>query len=167
MKKLATAFAFLGLMAVTSQAEAHGRHFTQHRHYHHTSRARHHYAYRVTLPGPCYVAARMGGPCGCTAESKIFGTTEHVLNGMNLWLAREWHRFPRSLSPQPGDAAIWGNYHVEAIIANNGDGTVTTDGPYGQRRVRISSVSIVNPRGGLRYATFERRKVVHRRYVSL
>lgn len=165
MKKLATAFAIVGLMAIASQAGAHGRHHVHH--YRHVSHVwHHHYAFRVGLPGPCYVAARMGGPCGCTAESKIFGTTEHVLNGVNLWLAREWHRFPLG-APEAGNAAIWGNYHVEAIVANNGDGTITTDGPYGQRRVRISSVSIVNPRGGLHYAINTRYRAFHtRRFAS-
>jgi hypothetical protein len=100
-----------------------------------------------SLPGPCYLARRQGGPCGCVAEGIIFGRYDHVLNGMNLWLANAWLGFPRA-TPGPGTAAVWPGRHVEAVVANNGDGTVTTSGPYGQRRVRISSVVFVDPHGG-------------------
>jgi hypothetical protein len=99
-----------------------------------------------SIPGPCYVAARMGGPCGCTAESIIFGTTAHVLNGLNLWLARTWHVF-ETASPAPGMAAIWGNRHVEAIVSNVHGGYFTTSGPYGRREVRVGSVRVINPHG--------------------
>jgi hypothetical protein len=84
----------------------------------------------------------MGGPCGCVASEKLFG---HSVR--ELWLARNWLQFPRA-SPGPGTAAVWpGRRHVEAVVASNGDGTVTTDGPYGTRRVSLRSVVIVDPHG--------------------
>src|SRR5208282_4580927 len=67
-----------------------------------------------SLPGPCYLARRQGGPCGCVAMGHIFGRYDHVLNGMNLWLARTWLGFPRT-SPRAGTAAVWGTRHVEAV----------------------------------------------------
>ncbi len=118
-----------------------------------------------SLPGPCYEAARKGGPCGCTAESIIFGTTAHVLNGLNLWLARTWHVF-ETASPSPGMAAIWGNHHVEAIVSNVHNGHFTTSGPYGYREVRVGSVRVVNPHGGhvASYARHRHRYAYRRRH---
>lgn len=121
------------------------------------------------LPGPCYLARRQGGSCGCVAMGHIFGRYDHVLNGMNLWLARTWLGFPRS-SPKPGTAAVWGTHHVEAVVADNGDGTITTSGPYGNRRVKIASVAIVDPRGGYvghreGHSRYAYRHWQHRRYA--
>jgi hypothetical protein len=129
------------------------------------------YRYRGggALPGPCYLARRQGGSCGCVAMGHIFGRYDHVLNGMNLWLARTWLGFPRS-SPKPGTAAVWGTHHVEAVVADNGDGTITTSGPYGNRRVKIASVAIVDPRGGYvghreGHSRYAYRHWQHRRYA--
>jgi hypothetical protein len=135
------------------------RHFTRHRHIAH-QRARHrHYGYSGGLSGACQSARRQGGPCGCVAQEKIFGLSARLLNGINLWLARSWLGFPRT-SPAAGMAAVWPGRHVEAVASVNGDGTVTTDGPYGLRRVRIGSVVFVNPHGS--YAGY---REGHRRYV--
>ncbi len=174
MRAIATIIATIGLVALVS-APAHaygpwigpeqaierswggyhgwqGKGYPHHARRHHVPRQARHgrsYSHRSYsgLPGPCYVARRQGGPCGCVAMGHIFGRYDHVLNGMNLWLARTWLGFPRT-SPAPGMAAVWGAHHVEAIVATNGDGTITTSGPYGNRRVRIGSVTIVNPHGG-------------------
>ncbi len=141
----------------TGYEPRHRRHVRAHyrRSYAHYGRS-----YSRALPSPCYLAARQGGPCGCVAMGHIFGRYDHVLNGMNLWLARTWLGFPRT-SPRPGTAAVWGTHHVEAIISNNGDGTITTSGPYGNRRVRIASVAIVDPHGG--YASHHEGR--HRHYA--
>ena len=146
-----------------------GRHYTRHHAYAHQrsrqSRYRHrqYQTARHGLPGPCYLAARQGGPCGCVAQGHIFGRFDRLLNGMNLWLARTWLGFPRT-SPAPGMAAVWGIHHVEAIVATNGDGTITTSGPYGQRRVRTVSVTIVDPHGGYVGGREGRRHYVYRRH---
>ena len=168
--RIATVLAAIGLMALTTQAHAYPgwsgpewqpsglsqshryaysrRAATHHRHYARAHYGRSYGHHGGSLPGPCYLARRQGGPCGCVAEGKIFGRFDHVLNGINHWLANAWLGYPRT-SPRPGTAAVWrGHSHVEAVISNNGDGTVTTDGPYGQRRVRIASVVIVDPHGG-------------------
>ena len=107
----------------------------------------------TVLSPSCRIARSQGGPCGCVAEEKIFGTSAHVLNGLNLWMARTWLAFPRA-TPAPGMAAVWGTHHVEAVVAVNGN-TVTTDGPYGRRNVSLAAVRIVDPHGGSRYVSRE------------
>lgn len=74
------------------------------------------------LSGPCQIAARMGGPCGCIAESLLLGRTEHVLNGVNMWLASAWLAFAH-VPAGPGTAAVMRG-HVVAVVADNGNGTV-------------------------------------------
>lgn len=141
MHKLALIALMLAVGSSAAQARHrhHGRHHTRHHHY------AHHWAYHG-LSGACRQAAAMGGPCGCVAEELIFGRSDHVLGGRNLWLAQAWLGFPRS-APGPGKAAVWPHRHVEAVVRTNGDGTITTNGPYGMRRVRLASVVIVNPHG--------------------
>ena len=140
-----------GLAQMLSSEASLGYEPYRHRHHGYAhQRARHgHYGRSYnhgTLPGPCYLAARQGGPCGCLAMGKILGRYDHVLHGMNLWMANSWLGFPRT-SPRPGTAAVWPGRHVEAVVAVNGDGTITTSGPYGNRRVRLGSVVIVDPHG--------------------
>jgi hypothetical protein len=72
--------------------------------------------------GICAVAKQEGGPCGCIASIKIFG---HSIQ--DLWEARMWYKFPRTL-PHPGAVAVWrSGHHVEAVIDVHG-GRVITDG---------------------------------------
>ena len=74
------------------------------------------------LPGPCRQAARMGGPCGCWAEYTLFGRLEHVVHGVNMWLAADWLRFRRVSSVGEANAAVYLSrrghaYHVAPIVA--------------------------------------------------
>jgi len=129
---------------------------------------RHHYygGEGSSLSQACRSAAAQGGPCGCMAEERIFGTSAHVLNGLNLWMARTWLAFPRA-TPTPGMAAVWGTHHVEAVVAASGN-TVTTEGPYGRRTVSLAAVKIVDPHGGTRYASRDAGAAPHhyRHYAS-
>ena len=160
MKALVSIVAFAIVLAA-GPAEA--------RHHHH-----HYASSRITahrgwgLPGPCYLAARQGGPCGCVAEGKIFGRHDHVLNGWNPWRAIEWILFPTATAA-PGMAAVWRNgHHVEAVVSGVHGGNVTTEGPYGLRQVRLSAVVIVNPHGErsghlpTRYAAHHYQHYAHR-----
>ena len=182
MTKLAAILAILGLTAFTLPAQAYwtsdlaigqAAHASkQHWGTHTANYARTHrmrYAgYGNGLSQACRQAASMGGPCGCVAAEKLLGTSAHVVNGVNVWLANGWLAFPRT-SPAPGTAAVWPGRHVEAVVAVNGDGTVTTDGPYGTRRVRIGSVVFVDPHGAARtrYAAVSyRHRYRHRHYAG-
>ncbi len=185
MRRTATILAIIGLAAISTPSRANAywtseasswpnwRPYSAHspwdREYpiraaktHHGSRQWRHEARRGggALPGPCYLARRQGGPCGCVAEGIIFRRYDHVLNGVNLWLADAWLGFPQA-APAAGTAAVWPGRHVEAVVANNGDGTVTTLGPRGHRRVRISSVVIVDPHG-----RYDGHREGHRHYAS-
>ena len=126
--------AALAAMLVLASTAAQARHH-HYRHHHHYA---HHWAYHG-LSGACRRAAAMGGPCGCMAAEILFGRPDR-----NLWTVSAWMRFPRS-APGPGKAAVWPHRHVEAIVANNGNGTLTTNGPYGIRTVRLASVVVVDP----------------------
>ena len=95
------------------------------------------------LSPACRQAAAMGGPCGCVAAEHIFGTGSK----RDLWAVSNWYKFPRS-APGPGTVALWGHRHVEAVVSANGDGTVTTTGPYGVRRVKAAGLNFVRPSGG-------------------
>ena len=104
------------------------------------------------LDASCRSAARQGGPCGCWAQEHFFGSSVRLFNGMNLWLAREWLRFPHT-SPAAGTAAVWPNgHHVAPVVAVNGDGTVTVADSWGTHAVRMARLTFVRPNGG-RYAT--------------
>lgn len=104
----------------------------------------------------------MGGPCGCFAEWLMFNKTPHVLHGWNLWLAQTWAEvFPRT-EPQPGAAAVWPHRHVAVIVKVHNDKTgkavaITTRESWGERRVSLAGLVIVQPPGlyrrapGIRY----------------
>ena len=109
-------------------------------------------AYRSRRPSvaghegdPAYrLAASQGGVCGLTVERLIFGRSDHILNGWNPWLANEWLRFQRA-APIAGMVAVWPGRHVEIIMANNGDGTVATQGSVGFTRVSLRKLIVVDP----------------------
>ena len=163
MKKL-LAFIVLVIAFVfaTSSADARSRlshryshHLTwRHFHHHHYTHLRHHrrhYARRGSMPGPCYTAAAMGGPCGCWAEFVLLGRLDHVWHGINWWLANDWLRLPRT-APAAGTAAVWPGRHVAPVIAVHNDKTgraiaITTRESWGMRRVSLSGLVIVQPPG--------------------
>jgi hypothetical protein len=97
------------------------------------------------LTEPCRQAARMGGPCGCWAEEHFFGRSDHVLNGMNLWLADEWRRVFPHVRPAAGTAAIWPGRHVAPVVAYNGGSTVTVADSWGTHDVSIRGLVFVDP----------------------
>lgn len=102
----------------------------------------------ANLDGSCRTAARMGGPCGCWAAEHFFGSPVR-----ELWLARNWLRFPHT-SPAAGTAAVWPNgHHVAPVVAVNGDGTVTVADSWGTHPVRMARLTFVQPSGGHHYAS--------------
>ena len=130
MKMTATILAIIGLTILPSiaahagYADGYGAAQTAHHGnaYHGAAVARYG-ASTGNLPGgPCQQAARMGGPCGCFAEGLLLGRYDHVLNGINMWLAPAWLAFQR-VPAGPGTAGVMPG-HVVAILADNGDGTV-------------------------------------------
>ena len=152
MKVTATIFAIIGLTILHSiaahagYADGYGAAHTAHNGnaYHGAAVARYG-ASTGNLPSHCYAAARQGGPCGCFAEWLLTGHTEHVLNGVNMWLASAWLAFQR-VPAGPGTAAVMRG-HVVAILADNGDGTVRAHDSWGihnmsKRRV----IAFVDPR---------------------
>lgn len=159
MKVLGLITLVVGFLIASTSAEA--RRAVRHRHvvYHHVH---HHFArhYRplnrryarapAGMPGPCYTAARMGGPCGCFAEWLTFHVTNHVWRGKNLWLADEWRRvFPRA-EPAPGLAAVWPGRHVAVIAAVHTDRSgkpvsITTRESWGLIRRSLAGLVIVDP----------------------
>ena len=99
--------------------------------------------------------------CGCGVALRVFG--HHV---RDLWLARNWFRFPRS-APAAGNVAIFrGGGHVAYIEQVHGDGTATLYDPNSgghQTRVHRRSLAgavIVNPNGG-----YAEHHVIRHRYV--
>lgn len=90
--------------------------------------------------------------CGCGAALEVFG--RHV---RDLWLASNWLRFPRT-EPAPGMVAVR-RHHVFVIREVRGPGLVLAyDANSGGRKTRVhlrslSGFTVVNPRGGSRYAT--------------
>jgi hypothetical protein len=128
----------------------------------HWSRHVRHYRSRRSagLPGPCQVAASMGGPCGCWAEYVLLGRLDHVWRGINMWLANDWLRFPRA-EPSPGTAVVWPGRHVAPVVAVHNDRTgravaVTTRESWGTRRVSLSGLVTVQPLGLYRRAPLVR-----------
>lgn len=89
--------------------------------------------------------------CGCGAALDVFG--RHV---RDLWLARNWFRFPRA-EPAPGMVAVR-RHHVFVIREVRGPGVVLAyDANSGGRKTRLhlrslSGYVVVDPRGGSRYA---------------
>jgi hypothetical protein len=134
------------------------RHRSHIRRHHWARRWRHHVAVRyaasssthLRMPSDCWTAARMGGPCGCFAESLTFKITAHVLHGWNLWLAQTWADvFPKG-PPVPGAAAVWPHRHVAIIKRVHNDRTgkpvaITTQESWGERRVSLAGLVIVHP----------------------
>ena len=84
--------------------------------------------------------------CGCGAAVKVFGKPIR-----DLWLARNWFRFPR-VAVAPGMVAVR-RHHVFVIEQVLGDGHVLAyDANSGGHRTRVHVVSlngytVVNPRG--------------------
>jgi hypothetical protein len=116
------------------------------------------------LSALCRQAASLGGPCGCVASEQLFGHSDRGLWAVSSWLAK----FPRT-SPAPGTAAVWPGRHVEAVVGVNGDGTVTTNGPYGVRRVSQRGLVFVDPggHGGSPQPTFARQEAPQRHYAAV
>lgn len=107
------------------------------------------------LSGPCRQAAHEGGPCGCHTEEFFFGRSDHVLNGLNMWLADTYGEVFRHVAPGPDTVAWWKHRHVapvistvhEARIGNRVVLAVTVDDYFGQHDVSIASVTaFVDPR---------------------
>jgi hypothetical protein len=100
-------------------------------------------SYSGNLDASCRSAARMGGPCGCWAAEHFFGSPVR-----NLWLARNWLRFPHTMAAA-GTAAVWPNHHhVAPVVAVNGNGTVTVADSWGTHAVRMAGLTFVSPHGG-------------------
>jgi hypothetical protein len=95
------------------------------------------------LSTACQIARALGGPCGCFASEYFFGRSVRT-----LWLANAWLAFPH-VAPAAGTAAVWPNRHVAAVIAVNGDGTVTVRDSWAVHRVRVAGLVFVDPRVGL------------------
>ncbi len=125
-------------------------HYLTKRHFRHYHRYAHRRRYiqaagRSPLPGPCQVAAGMGGPCGCWTEWHTRGFLDHVRDGINWWLAGDWLRFQQAI-PVPGTAAVWKNRsHVAPVMYANADGSVTVRDYWGVHRVQRKLVVIVDP----------------------
>lgn len=88
----------------------------------------------------------MGGPCGCWAAYTLLGKLDHVWRGINLWLADDWLKFPRT-APAPGTAAVWPHRHVAPVVAVNHDGTVTVKDSWAVHKVRMAGLIFVSPPG--------------------
>lgn len=105
-----------------------------------------------TLSRPCQDAASKGGPCGCRTACKLLGICgfAHVVRGKNLWWAPDWFEYPRAI-PVNGTAAVYKNrHHVAPVKEANKDGTVTLDDYWGQHRVSLADVVIVDPHPPIR-----------------
>jgi hypothetical protein len=127
----------------------------RHWRYAHRTHLRRHYSAHVTgLPGPCRVAASMGGPCGCWADHVlgVSGGLAHVWRGINLWLADDWRRFPH-VSPEQANAAVWPGRHVAPIVPGTyHDGTVVVRDSWMTHRIRVAGLVLVRAptRGDIR-----------------
>ncbi len=120
------------------------RHFRHHRHTHrrHIQIARH-----SSLPGPCRVAASMGGPCGCWAAHILLGRLDHVWRGYNLWLANDWLRFPH-VAPEVATAVVWPGRHVAPVVPGTyRKGTIMVRDSWATHPVRTAGLVFVDPLG--------------------
>ena len=172
-------FCFFYLFALPAEASHRHRHGCQYAHQHsygrylalrhyrhmhrrfahrlkHFDRPKNHVASRTreTLPGPCHTAAAMGGPCGCWAAWTLLGRLDQVWHGINLWAANDWLRFPH-VAAAPGTAVVWPNRHVAPVLRVHNDRTgrpieVTTRESWGQRRVRLTGLVVVDPHPPIR-----------------
>jgi hypothetical protein len=131
----AGSLALVGLSTNTADAAYHRRHVTSHHfgrylaqrhlHYYH----RHNRGYAVARryqprraetgakPSCFWTARSMGGPCGCWAEWVLLGLTQHVWNGVNMWLAQDWADHFRHVEPAPHTAAVFPHRHVAPVKA--------------------------------------------------
>jgi Ni/Co efflux regulator RcnB len=170
MKRIViAALAASSLLALSANAEArthlhyrHGHHLTHHhfgrylaarhfRHHHRHHYVQHYRRHRDAVhvgggdkPSCFWEARRQGGPCGCWAAWNLLGRVEHVWHGVNLWLANDWLKFPRS-EPAPGTAAVWPHRHVAPVVAVNHDGTVTVKDSWKTHKVRTAGLIFVQP----------------------
>jgi hypothetical protein len=84
--------------------------------------------------------------CGCGASVKVFGKPVR-----DLYLARNWYRFPRS-QPAPGTVAVR-RHHVFVLLSHvSGSTWLVFDANSGGRKTRVHHRSIagwviVNPHG--------------------
>ena len=84
--------------------------------------------------------------CGCGASVKVFGKPVR-----DLYLARNWYRFPRS-QPAPGTVAVR-RHHVFVLLSPvSGSTWLVWDANSGGRKTRvhhrsIAGWAIVNPHG--------------------
>jgi hypothetical protein len=171
MKYLATLVLCAGLISTASESDASYKHRYRHVSSHHFGRylaSRHlHYIYRRrhfarrhhhrdaihvgrrSLPGPCYTAAAMGGPCGCWAAYILLGRLDHVWHGINLWLANDWLRFPHVAASEarPGMAVVWPGRHVAPIGSNPRNGMIVVRDSWATHNVRLAGLVVVDPRG--------------------
>lgn len=136
----------LSLGFLSSPASAYRYHHHHHHHYHRTVFHRHYTHHYVgnrgySLSSSCRVAARMGGPCGCYASTLVFGH-----NVRELWLARNWYKFPHT-RPHPGAVAVR-SHHVVVIAAINGDGTFTGRDSWGLTHRSLRGWTFVDPQIG-------------------
>lgn len=126
------------------------RHFRYNRlvQYHRRRHYIHRYAQtssRSSLPGPCRVAASMGGPCGCWAAYILLGRLDHVWHGINLWLANDWLRFPK-VPPEQATAVVWPGRHVAPIVPGTYQkGSVVVRDSWATHRVRTAGLVFVSP----------------------
>ena len=91
----------------------------------------------LAVPQPAWAALAVAG------GRAFFGSPVR-----NLWLARNWLRFPHTQAAA-GTAAVWPNaHHVAPVVAVNGDGTVTVADSWATHSVRMAGLTFVNPHGG-------------------
>lgn len=101
------------------------------------------YAERQVLPHPSGCPSRAF--CGCGAALDVFG--KHV---RELWLARNWFKFPRT-SPAPGMVAVR-RHHVFVIRDVRGNNTVLAydaNSGRGRTHLHVRSLAgyvVVDPR---------------------
>lgn len=125
MKKLATAFAIVGLMAIASQANAHGR---QHLH-----RVVHHYTHRH------YVGSE-GRPrawCGWYMAYKL-GIGGAL--GRSLWIAANWAYVGTPTTPHVGAIVVWAHHVGQIVGQQNGQWVVESGNDGNAVRSRPLSV---------------------------
>jgi hypothetical protein len=102
--------------------------------------------HRVANAGNCAVAARKGGPCGCTAMKNAGIDASRV----RYWLVANWRRdFPQTTC-HAGAAALWSQPREHVEIVKECDGPkVVTIGPYGLRTTPKRILSFVEPHADL------------------
>lgn len=140
----------VGFLAFTSTAEArHVRH--HHRHHHHrvVHRMHHRHIHRVEGNTVVMLPHPSGCPhvafCGCGAALDVFGR-----NVRNLWLARNWYQYPRSM---PGFNTVGVRPHHVLVLKQQVSGNVWMVNDYNSgghlsryHAVDISRYTIVSPR---------------------